>query len=146
MSVIGMPLWDQLYTTENVYDFDPATLGYARIEFTFPQGTRFPCLPVRSGSSMIFPLAGETYCCAPEIYLANQMGAELRIKRGVIVPDDKSVRPFHAFVQFAADKRKGYAKGTLENLMWKELANSLYGKTAQGLRNRRCFNPETKGV
>jgi hypothetical protein len=145
MSVIGIPLWGQSYTSSNVYDFNPATLGYARVEFAFPAGTRFPCLPVRSGSSLIFPLTGESFCCAPEIYLAHQMGAAIRIKRGVIIPDDKAVRPFHAFVQFAAEKRKQYAKGTLENLTWKELANSLYGKTAQGLRNRRCFNAETKG-
>ena len=37
-------------------------------------------------------------------------------------------------------KKNEHPKKSLENLFWKELTNSTYGKTAQGLRERRVFD------
>jgi hypothetical protein len=97
-------------------------------------------LPVRTASGLIFPLAGESFCCGPEIYLARKMGASLEIVNGVILPTDFESRPFELFVIDCAGRRKNYQKGSLEELFWKELGNGTYGKVAQGLRNKRCFN------
>ena len=141
LAVIGMPLWQDIRQTRDVDEFQPETLGFARCEFEFSEDTRFPCLPVRTQAGLLFPFRGETYCAAPEIYLARKMGARLRIITGVIVPCDYSVRPFSEFVAVATRRRQDYPKGSLDELFWKELGNSLYGKTAQGLRPKRAYSP-----
>lgn len=121
LAVIGMPLWKEIRQTRDADEFQPETLGFARCEFEFPEDTRFPCMPVRTQAGLLFPLRGDTYCAAPEIYLARKMGARIRIITGIIVPCDYSVRPFSAFVEVATKRRQDYPKGSLEELFWKEL-------------------------
>lgn len=141
LAAIGMPFWKEIRQTRDVDEYQPETLGFARCEFVFPEDTRFPCLPVRTEAGLLFPLQGETFCAAPEIYLARKMGASIRIITGIIVPCDYSVRPFAAFVKAATKRRQDYPKGSLEELFWKELLNSLYGKLAQGLKPKRAYSP-----
>lgn len=50
------------------------------------------------------------------------------------------IRPFLPFALETKRNRSRYPKGTLENAFWKEMANSTYGKTAQGLDERRVFD------
>jgi hypothetical protein len=47
---------------------------------------------------------------------------------------------FGDFIANCIQKRSSFPKGSLENLFWKELSNSSYGKTAQGLREKRVFD------
>lgn len=145
LSIIGVPKWPEVRQTRDADDFQPSTLGYARVRFRFQPGTLFPCFPVRSASGLIFPLTGESFCCAPEIYLATKMGAEVIIENGIILPADMSVRPFEAFVTDCQRRRKSHAKGTFDEQFWKEIGNSLYGKTAQGLHMKRVFDSRTGG-
>ena len=140
MSLIGMPRWDQIRPSRDLGDYQPHVLGYARIRFRFPDNTRFPCLPVRTPTGLIFPLTGETFCCAPEIYLAQTMGAQVEIIHGIILPADFNQRPFEQFIADCTKRRKLFEKKSLEELFWKELGNGTYGKTAQGLRRKRCFD------
>lgn len=140
MAMIGMPDWKKIRVSNKLEDFQPLVLGYARIRFRFPENTRLPCIPVRGQTGLIFPLEGETHCCSPEIYLAQKMGAVIEILHGVILPADATVRPFETFIIDCTKRRKACLKRSLEELFWKELTNSTYGKTAQGLRKKRCFN------
>lgn len=140
MSVIGMPDWKAIRQTRDIDDFQPHTLGFARIRFRFPVATRFPCLPVRTPNGLIFPLEGESYCCSPEVYLALRLGAQIEIVNGISLPASFDVRPFEAFVLACTQRRKQYEKGSLDELLWKEIGNSTYGKTAQGLRRKRVFD------
>ncbi len=140
MSMIGLPVWDRIDVTRDVDKFQPDVLGYARVAFRFPLSTRFPCLPVRTEHGLIFPLEGESFCCAPEIYLAQSMGAQLKIIHGVILPCEFNIRPFETFIMECQKRRSSFVKKSLEELFWKELGNGTYGKTAQGLKKRRCFN------
>ena len=143
MALIGMPRWDQTRTSKDVNEFQPGVLGYARVKFRFPDNTRFPCLPVRTANGLIFPLEGESFCCAPEIYLAQSMAAQIEILHGVIVPADFNIRPFEKFILDCTKRRKSFTKKSLEELFWKELSNGSYGKTAQGLRRKRVFDSRT---
>ena len=140
MSLIGMPDWSANYPSKNVDDFTPETLGYAYVEFEFPGDTRYPTMPVRTPNGLIFPLKGVTDCAAPEIYLAKQLGAKITIKHGIIVPCDLNNRIFQDFIKECGEKRLSKGKKTLEGLFWKEISNSTYGKTAQGLRDRRVYD------
>jgi len=140
MSMIGVPHWNLIRTTKDIQEFQPNALAYARIRFRFPANTRFPCLPVRTAGSLIFPLSGETFCCSPELYLARSMGAQIEIVDGIVLPTDFNNRPFEQFILECTKRRKSFPKKSLEELFWKELGNGTYGKTAQGLRRKRVFD------
>jgi len=140
MSLIGMPQWNQIRATKDLNEFQPHVLGFARVRFRFPGNTRFPCLPVRTANGLIFPLQGESFCCAPEIYLAQSMAAQIEILHGIVLPADFNVRPFEKFIVECTARRNSFEKKTINELFWKELSNGSYGKTAQGLRRKRVFD------
>lgn len=140
MSLIGMPYWEKFRFSRETAEFTPTTLGFAVVDFKFPDSTRYPTLPVRTQNGLVFPLEGRSYCAAPEIALALQLGAEVTIRHGVIVPTDDKVRIFGRFIRDCLEKRARHPKKSLDNLFWKEIANSTYGKTAQGLREKRVFD------
>ncbi|MGL6493383.1 hypothetical protein ACSZNX_20755 [Aeromonas veronii] len=119
-------------------------MGFARVRFSFPAGTSYPCLPVRSRAGLIFPLRGVGYCGAAEIEAALNMGCDIEILQGCIVPWVKgSPRIFSAFAEQVRANRAKYPKGSFEEQLWKECGNSLYGKTGQGLKNKSTFDIPT---
>ncbi len=74
-------------TCHDVERYSGHVAGFAHVRFRFPADTRFPCLPVAvDNRGLYFPLSGESICTAPEIELARQMGAEIQIEYGVIIP------------------------------------------------------------
>ena len=141
LAAIGMPLWDELRVTTNVIDYTPDILGFARVRFRFPDDVQFPCLPVRALNNLIFPRCGTTYATAPEIWLAGQLGADIEILHGVVIPMGP-LKPFQKVIE-GATRRRTAAKAAgdaLRDKLFKEIVNSLYGKTAQGLRAKRAFD------
>ena len=61
--------------------------GFAQVRFKFPPGTMYPCIPVMVGNyGLWFPLSGVGIATAPEIELAMEMGAEIEILFGIIIP------------------------------------------------------------
>lgn len=143
MSLIGMPDWERLRSSTNLDDYGPLTLGFAHVRFRFPPGTRYPCLPVATEHGPLFPLSGTSFCCSPEICLARKLGAHLEILHGVVLPVDDSIRPFELFVRECTRRRSQFPKGDVKNALWKELANSTYGRLAQGTRPKRAFDSRT---
>ena len=84
-------------------------------------------------------------CSAPELYVARKLGAEiLTIRHGVIVPSNPERRVFGSFIADCIKRSSEHPKKSIDALFWKELSNSTYGKTAQGLREKRVFNLKTK--
>jgi hypothetical protein len=140
MSLIGYPDWRKVYTSYNVDDYQPEILGVACVDFEFPHSVRYPVLPVRTDNGIIFPRTGRSYCACPEIALAKSLGATLSVRFGIIVPTNNKDPVFLPFIKRALDERAKAPKGTLESNFWKEIANSLYGKTAQGLHRKRVFD------
>ncbi|MBW3795244.1 hypothetical protein GPK29_09890 [Aeromonas hydrophila] len=134
-----------MYTSSDPQDFIGHVMGFAYVEFAFPTGTRFPCLPVRSEQyGLRFPLSGLAYVTAPEIELALSMGATIAIKHGVIVPWVAGSQPlFEDFTRMIQRLRQEYPKKSLEEVMVKEIGNSLYGKLAQGLSDKTAFDTAT---
>jgi len=139
MVAIREPDWSNLRVVYSVSEFKEDELGFALIEFKFPPDTRFPCLPVRSENGLIFPLEGTTYAGSPEIVLATNMRAVLKIIEGVIVPWASEERPFRTFSADIKIKRDA-TKGSPTERAWKEIGNSLYGKLAQGIKEKRVFD------
>lgn len=140
MALIRKPDWKRTFVTTRIADFQPDTLGIANVEFEFPQHVRFPTMPVRTDNGLVFPRKGVSDCASPEIALAHALGAKLKIRHGVVVPYETDEAVFGDFIADCIGKRSSFPKGSLENLFWKELSNASYGKTAQGLREKRAFD------
>ncbi|HEY8360215.1 MAG TPA: DNA polymerase [Ramlibacter sp.] len=140
MSLIGAPDWSATEQLTSLDDVALHDLAYAAVDFEFPSDVRFPILPVRTDGGIIFPRCGTSYCAAPELWLAKELGAKLTPRRGVRVPADRGIRVFQDFIKECVDERGKHRKNTFENLFWKEVGNSTYGKTAQGLREKRVYD------
>lgn len=140
-----VPDYANMHTSSDPQDFIGHVMGFAYVEFAFPTDTRFPCLPVRSEQyGLRFPLSGLAYVTAPEIELALSMGATIAIKHGVIVPWVAGGQPlFEDFTRMIQQLRRRYRKKSLEEVMVKEIGNSLYGKLAQGLSDKTAFDTAT---
>lgn len=142
LASVGKPRWLELRRTVDPKDFNSRVLGAARIRFQFPATVRFPTLPVRLPNNLIFPREGETYTTSSEIEVALALGASIEILSGFVIPMDEVDRPFEEVIA-ECTKRRNKAKGrgdALGNQLYKEIANSLYGKVAQGLRKKRAFD------
>lgn len=140
-----IPDYTQIRMASSPHDYIGHVMGFAYIRFKFPETTRFPCLVVRSDRyGLRFPLEGYSYATAPEIELALQMGADIIIQHGVIVPWMEGSKPlFENFTRRIQTMRTEYRKKSLEEVMIKEIGNSLYGKTAQGLSEQTAFDVKT---
>jgi hypothetical protein len=128
--------------TRDLNDFIGHVLGFAYVEFSFPENTKFPSLPVRgSNDGLFYPLNGFSYCTAPEIEVALNLGCKIQIRHGVIIPWlEGDHRLFEPYVTHIRDLRKSFVKGSIDELYAKLLGNSLYGKTAQGLKKKTVYD------
>lgn len=140
MSLLALPDWERVKFTTNLDDFDDFSFSFVRAKFSFPDTVRYPTLPVRTDNGLIFPLSGETSFCGPELSLARNLGAKIEILHGIVFPINSDVRPFGDFVKDCIARRRAFKKGDLKELFWKEITNSTYGKTAQGLQERYVFD------
>jgi hypothetical protein len=146
MSAIGVPDYANARYTTDPTDFSVSAMGFVEIRFKFPEGTRFPSLPVLAPNDhgLVYPLEGETFATAPEIAVAGNQGAEIEIRDGVIIPfAEVECRPFLMVLRELQEHRQKHASGTLANEMFKQLANSLYGKLGQGLKGTTAFDTRT---
>lgn len=146
MSIIGTPDWRAIRDTKKLEDFTATTLGFAWVDFEFPKNVRYPCLPVRTSHGLIFPMKGTCYCAAPELVAAQELGAKIKIRKGVVIPTDPAQRIFMGFIRDCIKKRNDAGSKTLEGLFWKEISNSTYGKTAQGLMKKRVYDMREKAT
>ena len=131
-------------------NFRSAELAFANVDFEFPDSVAYPALPVRTENGLIFPRKGNSTTHISEILLAHRLGAKITLVEGRFIPSgrhgnfkqgvERPVRPFDGFTRYCIEQRKKFPKKTLNNLFWKELVNSTYGKTAQGLRVRRIYD------
>ena len=153
MALIGRPDWDKcrpIRDTDELLGFRSAELAFANVDFEFPDEVAYPVLPVRTENGLIFPRRGNSTTHISEILLAHRLGAKITLVEGRFIPSgrhgnfkqgvERPVRPFDGFTRYCIEQRKKFPKKTLNNLFWKELLNSTYGKTAQGLRVRRIYD------
>lgn len=139
--------YENCYESKDPENFRGHVMGLAHVSFSFPEGTRFPCLPVRTEQyGLQFPLNGDSYCTAPEIEVALNMRAEIVINHGVIIPwKTEGSRVFQPFVTWVREERAKHETGSLADSLAKEIGCSLFGKTAQSLKNKSVFNTRTGG-
>ncbi|MEO9684083.1 MAG: hypothetical protein ABJF86_12195 [Tateyamaria sp.] len=134
------PLLDASSDMQSVHSASSIALAY--VTFRFPQECRWPTIPIRAGArGLIYPSFGKSFATTFELTEAYRKGAELDIHRlfhlQPICDEGGSPRlMFASYLSQLISKRGEHPKGSLENLMFKEMANSFYGKLAQGVRQR----------
>ena len=131
----------------------PYTPLFAYISYEFPEGTKYPCIPISHEGSLIFPRTSNgfegVYACGPDIYLALKMGAKVfchdgyvgRIRTCLDNTPSRSLREaVYQFVQDRITARQIYGKGSIEELILKIMVNSIYGKTAQNVIQKHTWD------
>ena len=121
----------------------------ALVEFRFPDRTRFPCLPVRASNSrgLVYPLEGASWCTGPEMVVAKQCGALIKVMDGYRVDwVEGAIRLFEDITRRIGEIRRE-AKAmeppdlVLDRLV-KEIGNSVYGKVAQAVACTRIIKDD----
>lgn len=159
MALIGEPDWDTITHISSTDELlggglTVEDLAFANVNFEFPEDVRYPVLPARTENGLLFPRKGNSTTHIGEILLAKQLGAKIELVEGRRINSDRvfsrregggreygpAEKPFLKFARHCIEERAKHPKKTLHNLFWKELVNSTYGKTAQGLRERRIYD------
>lgn len=125
----------------NLRQIDPLAYGFGLIEFKFPEGTKMPCLPIKTERGLIFPMEGTTYACNPEVYAALLMGAEIWTKKTYeVVNSFKDKKSFAEVARIGTMEREAQKKGSAIELSKKERNNCWYGKLGQGLKEVKSYD------
>lgn len=137
----------------------PYDICFGEITFEFPESVQYPCIAVESSAStgLVFPRTGTgsshaIYAAGPDIYLALQLGAKVFAKRfiaaaaapGKSSDDTGSLKS--AVTQLVRDRemaQKIYHKGSVQDMLLKDLVNFLYGKTGQNIRPKKTWSAKT---
>lgn len=129
--------------SKDIEDYLGHTMGFAYVRFKHPKGVT-PVLPCRTSlRGIYYPMEGETYVTAPELQLAHDIGVEVKILHGQIIPWKKgSTSKFKEFTKIIRKQRAKYREegNELYDQLWKLIGNTLYGKVGQGLRDKSGFD------
>ena len=124
----------------------PISFLFGHVEFEFPQATMFPCLPCKDsqGRGLIFPRCGTTWASTPELFLALRMGARVVLLQPAQVIAARDTfglqEAYQELVGFRKEAERLYGKKSPQDLTYKEVNNSGYGKLAQGLADKRNYS------
>jgi hypothetical protein len=141
----------------NVEDF---LNGYLIVnaDFNFPEHIKYPSIPCFvDKTTTVYPLSGTAFLTGPEYWLALRQGCEMNIKSAFYIhPKTKNVKckitkeytlenvkPFHNILKDLQSKRREFPKGTVENALYKEIGNGIYGNLVRGMSNKKSFDSTT---
>jgi hypothetical protein len=125
------------------------------VDFEFKSDTKYPCIPVSiDENTTVYPLSGSAIITGLDYLSASNQGCKIIVRDGYRVPfvkeDDKDknkmIKPFASCIKEIQRLRSLYEKGTIGNLLYKEIGNSLYGLTARGLNDKRKFDIKSQGM
>ena len=104
--------FEKSFTSTNINDYLGHKMGFAYVKFKFDAQERFPSLPVRTDLyGLYYPLEGYSYCTAPEIEVAHNMGCDIEIQFGVIAPWIEDKEPlFKGFTELIREQRQKYTR------------------------------------
>jgi hypothetical protein len=125
-----------------------------KAKFEFPKNIKYPSIPCYlDGTTTVYPLKGKSLLTGPEYLLAKKQGCIIDIEYLILIPFSKEVKdgveifnnkPFEKIVRELQDARRRYPKGTINNLIYKEIGNSIYGNVVKGMSNKKMFDIKTK--
>ena len=144
--------WFDRYSikNDNIHLLDFNDIGFIKLEFEFKEDVGYPVFPVKTDYGLIFPRKGKTYVSIPEFLVAlkNNLLKDFYILEGIKFRKKESLT-IPSFIKDVVEERSKYPKNTLENKLWKLVANGFYGKLAQGFTGKKSLdlkNTIEKGV
>ncbi len=131
----------------------PLTPFVGFVSFEFPESVAFPCLPVPAEGSMIYPRtsggARGVWAVGPEVWLALTLGAKVTCQIGhfgrtLRTSDGEPSRLLRGAYKTLLDDRarakREFGKSSFQQGVLKLMANSPYGKLAQGVMGQRGWD------
>jgi hypothetical protein len=120
-------------------------------DFEFPVFTKYPSIPCYVDENCtVYPLQGSCIITGAEYILATSQGCEIKIQDAFFIPFAKSeykeLKPFSSILSLVQERRREYPKGSISNLMYKEIGNGIYGSVVRGIGNKRKFDIKSKGL
>lgn len=139
------------FSAHGLYDPIRPFVGYC--QFEFPETVKYPCIPVYVDGIPVYPRSSEgisgVYVAGPHIALALRLGAKVHCDNGYFLrtlyrgdmTESKylsEVAKRYVLNRIEADELWG--KGCFEGLTFKEMGNSVYGKTAQNVKDKSSWD------
>lgn len=159
MSIIPDVDWmnkDLIYFQKNNFDLSeimvpsPFELKFAYGTFEFPEDVKYPCIPVKVGGCITYPRSSSAgvYMACPEMYLALMLGAKIHAEvficaRHIVRKSGEKTSLFNVVERFINDRNIAnelYGSKSVIALLVKEAVNSIYGKCAQSVIEKRSWS------
>jgi len=127
-----LPLEHDWQCTVDLDVFLAAKGGLCNVIFKFPNGTKYPCLPVETKKAIIFPAKGRSFCTQAEVKQAIAQGAEITLARGYYY--NTGVPWFGEYLKTLM-KQKAQASNKVDKTIAKLKIVAVIGKLSQKLFN-----------
>ena len=115
-------------------------------DFEFPEDTKYPSIPCYVDTNCtIYPLKGKCVLTGSEYLLAISQGCVFSFIDIYHTPFRVN-KPFSAIISLVQTQRREHKKGTISNLLYKEIGNSIYGSVVRGIGDKRKFDIKSKGT
>lgn len=119
-----------------------------KCDFNFPDSVKYPSIPVYvDETTTVYPKSGKgVVLTGAEYLLAESQNCEIIIEEVYSIPFSKSseTSPFKDIIHEIQSKRREHPKGSIANLMYKEIGNSIYGSIVRGMSNKRKYDNKSK--
>lgn len=124
-------------------------IGFYQVKFNYLQKNVLqPIFPINTLYGLVYPWSGTSFCTAFELEEGIRQGCNITVEKSyTFSPLKHKNRTLMAFSWFLAKlikKRKEYPTNSFFNLLLKLMANSFYGKLAQGIIDRMATHPLKK--
>lgn len=120
-------------------------------DFEFPPNTKYPSIPCYVDENCtVYPLTGRCVLTGAEYLLALRQGCKFKFDIIYYTPflssEYKEIKPFASVIKLVQEQRREHPKGSISNLMYKEIGNSIYGSVVRGIGDKRKFDIKSKGT
>jgi hypothetical protein len=146
MSVVGEPDYEktkELKESQLKSMKDPEIINSFTVlsgKFEFPETVKYPSIPVKLDTDItVYPLKGDCVITGIEYVLARKQGCIFKNVKVLNTPFGKTL-PFKEIIKEVQQMRRQYPSGSILNMLYKEMGNSIYGNTVRGISNKRKFD------
>ncbi len=149
MAYLGDPKYED-FKLLSKNDFDKLKTedfmnGYFIIQtkFIFPDTVKYPSIPVMvDDTTTVYPLTGgPVFLTGPEYLLARAQKCGFDWISAIKIPTYPE-KPFYEIIKEIQAKRREFPKGSVKNLLYKEIGNSIYGNTVTGMADKKRYDPQ----
>lgn len=120
-------------------------------EFEFPIDTKYPSIPCFIDETCtVYPLKGICVITGAEYLLALSQKCVFKLNDIYYTPfkksEHKDLKPFNSILKIVQEQRREHLKGSISNLIYKEIGNGIYGSVVRGIGNKMKYDIKSKGM